>query len=1016
MRLKIALILFICCTIIINAQQKSEQVEGLRVNVAGVYALKNLTIIPEPKNKIENGVIIIRDGIIQSVGKNISIPNDALVIDCKGLTAYPGFIDLSTDYGLPKTQSPKNEVQSHTTENRGAGSWNSNVKPQNSSADNFASDKELAEKLRANGFTSVLTYPSKGIFRGSSAHVLLGEGDPNSQIINSNVINHISFDRDRSEDNYPNSLMGAIALIRQTFIDADWYLKAWSVYEKNPNQNRPEINIALDILNKAIDSKKYFMFETNDELNIFRASKIAKEFSLNSIVRGNGFEYRRLIDIKGLNQTIILPINFPDAPKVETPQEAYDVEYSDLQHWDNAPENPARLQKAGVKISFTTATMKDVSKFLPNLRLAVKRGLSIDDALQALTLTPAKIIGAEKNLGSISTGKIANIILTDGDLFNEKTKIRENWIAGKKYEISSPPQIDLRGKWSFSIIENTNIDTGSIDITGEIESLSTNYLKGNKKVKATTSKIEGKKYTSSFEGDSLGLKGIVRFTAQFENESLLGNGEFANGNNFIFSAKRISQFVQPSDSSKPSTIQNASFEVVYPESPFGRKEIPLQIENLLLKNATIWTSAESGILKETDILISKGKIIQIGKNLSSQKNIVEIDCSGKHISAGLIDAHSHTAISNGVNESGQSITAEVRIADVVNSDDISIYRELAGGLTTANLLHGSANAIGGQNQIIKLRWGALPEEMKFENAMPGIKFALGENPKQSNWGEKFTTRYPQTRMGVEQIIRDDFIAAVEYEKSFQDYKINSNLIPPRRDLELETLVEILNKKRIVHAHSYRQDEILMLARVAKDFKFKIGTFQHVLEGYKIAEAIKEIGAGASCFTDWWGYKYEVVDAIPYAGALMHEAGVLVSFNSDSGELARRMNLEAAKAVKYGGVSETEALKFVTINPAKQLMIDSRVGSIEIGKDADFVIWSGSPLSTETKCLQTWIDGRKYFDIDENKTMNEESIKKRAVIVQKILANPTKISGGGPSKNSHRSERYSCTDETTEGNN
>ena len=230
------------------------------------------------------------------------------------------------------------------------------------------------------------------------------------------------------------------------------------------------------------------MFETNDELNIFRASKIAKEFSLNSIVRGNGFEYRRLIDIKGLNQTIILPINFPDAPKVETPQEAYDVEYSDLQHWDNAPENPARLQKAGVKISFTTATMKDVSKFLPNLRLAVKRGLSIDDALQALTLTPAKIIGAEKNLGSISTGKIANIILTDGDLFNEKTKIRENWIAGKKYEISSPPQIDLRGKWSFSIIENTNIDTGSIDITGEIESLSTNYLKGNKKVKSNNFK------------------------------------------------------------------------------------------------------------------------------------------------------------------------------------------------------------------------------------------------------------------------------------------------------------------------------------------------------------------------------------------------------------------------------------------------------------------------------------------------------------------------------------------------
>ncbi len=303
-----------------------------------------------------------------------------------------------------------------------------------------------------------------------------------------------------------------------------------------------------------------------------------------------------------------------------------------------------------------------------------------------------------------------------------------------------------------------------------------------------------------------------------------------------------------------------------------------------------------------------------------------------------MDCHSHTAISKGVNEGSHAVTCEVRIGDVLDPTDVSMYRQLAGGVTAANLLHGSANPMGGQNQVIKFRWGALPEELKFADAMPGVKFALGENVKQSNWGDKFKTRYPQTRMGVEQLIRDRFRAAQEYDAAMK----KKEGLPPRRDLQLEALAEILNGKRLIHCHSYRQDEVLMLLRLAGEFKIKIGTLQHILEGYKVADEIAAHGAGASSFADWWAYKFETYDAIPDNPAMMHGRSVLTSVNSDSDDLARRLNTEAGKSIKYGGLSPEEALKLVTIYPAKQLQIDARTGSLEPGKDADFVIWSGQP--------------------------------------------------------------------------
>ncbi|MEX2114512.1 MAG: amidohydrolase, partial [Pirellulales bacterium] len=458
---------------------------------------------------------------------------------------------------------------------------------------------------------------------------------------------------------------------------------------------------------------------------------------------------------------------------------------------------------------------------------------------------------------------------------------------------------------------------------------------------------------------------------------------------------------------KPKEPTKAAAEVNFPLGAFGRQAPPEQPKAVLWRGATIWTSGPQGRLENADLLIESGKVSAIGKDLAAPEGATVVDASGKHLSPGIIDCHSHAATDGGINESGQTITAEVRIGDFIDPSDISIYRQLAGGVTSANILHGSANTIGGQNQVVKFRWGALPEEMKFADAPPGIKFALGENVKQSNWGARNTGRYPQSRMGVEQLVRDAFSAAKQYRQQWDAWNRTKTGLPPRVDLELEALAEVVEGKCLIHCHSYRQDEILALLRTCEDFGVKIGTLQHVLEGYKVADAIAKHGAGGSTFSDWWAYKFEVYDAIPYNGALLHNAGVVVSFNSDNAELARRLNLEAAKAVKYGKVPPEEALKFVTLNPARQLHIDARVGSLEAGKDADLVVWSGSPLSTLSRCEQTWVDGRRYFDREEDRQAQAAAAALRATLVQRILASgeASEKSGESSAENWPREDEF-----------
>jgi N-acetylglucosamine-6-phosphate deacetylase len=431
---------------------------------------------------------------------------------------------------------------------------------------------------------------------------------------------------------------------------------------------------------------------------------------------------------------------------------------------------------------------------------------------------------------------------------------------------------------------------------------------------------------------------------------------------------------------------------------------------VLITNATIWTCGPLGVLTNASLMVNRG-ILGVGHFTASwdhdgthqqvtgpaaffgddirtamfslpDEHTQVINGTGLHVTPGLIDAHSHSMILGGVNEPTLPSTAMVRIGDVINSESPTIHQQLAGGLTVANLLHGSANPIGGQSQVIKLRDGASPDDLRFTNAPPGIKFALGENVKQANWGERFTTRFPQTRMGVPTFFRNRFTAARRYQEAWNHWNTQKTGAPPRRDLELEALVEILNGHRRIHCHSYRQDEILVFLRTMEEFGIRVGTLQHALEGYKVADEIARHGVGASAFADWWGYKFEVIDAIPYAGSLMRERGVNVSFNSDSDDLARRLNLEAAKAVKYGGTPEADALLFVTLNPAIQLGIDRWVGSLEPGKDADFVIWSGHPLDSGSLCLQTWIEGRAYFDRSREAERARALAAERAALVDK----------------------------------
>ena len=969
-------------------------VEGLRQDTPRFYALTGARIVISPGRVLENGTLVVRDNKIILVAGGNRAPAGARLIDAKGKTIYAGLIDAFSEITLPAAAN-----------SAGAGHWNSTIRPQRSVAEHYRQDGGLNDKLRKQGITARLLAPENGILKGTSALVSTGNESDAEAVIQPNIAQHLQLTvpRGRGRDQYPNSPMGAVALARQTLYDAQWYATAWAAYRQQPTLPRPERNDALAALRPYLNQSGWFISDTPHELFALRADRFAREFNTKTILRGSGNEYRRLDAIKKTGRPIIVPVNFPKPPNVGTEETARNVTLEQLMHWDHAPENPARLEAAGVTIALTSHSLEDVGTFLKATRKAVRRGLSPDAALRALTTTPARLFRVEQILGTLEAGKLANFLVTDGNLFDDETKILETWVKGTRHQFAAPPTIDARGNWTLSHSDGDDRKKSwQLKIAGQpgklTATLTATSPENNKPVEIKCNRItlRDARLSAVMPGKQIAQEGLIRWTlvlTRDQQQQLQGSGQvtWADESHSVLEASR-----QPADNdpaakktekkankkaTKPVAV---AFPVHFPLGSAGTINQPQQNRYVLFRNATIWTCGPQGILKNSSLLVGGGKILQVGKDFALPAGTQIIDLKGKHISPGIIDCHSHMATDGGVNESAQAITAEVRIGDFIDADDINIYRQLAGGVTSSNILHGSANPIGGQNQVIKLRWGLLGEEMKFKRAPQGIKFALGENVKQSNWGDEFNTRYPQTRMGVEQIVRDSFQAARQYENQWQRWNANQEGIPPRKDLELDALLEILNHKRWIHCHSYRQDEILALIRTLDDFKVRIGTFQHILEGYKVADAMAKHGAMGSAFSDWWAYKFEVYDAIPYNGALMHQAGVVVSFNSDDRELARHLNHEAAKAVKYGGVPPEEALKFVTLNPARQLRIEKFVGSIEPKKDADLVVWSGSPLSIFSRCEQTWIDGRKYFDRTADLQQRRKSLQMRSVLIQKIL--------------------------------
>ncbi|MCC9604084.1 amidohydrolase family protein [Stieleria sp. JC731] len=995
--------------------------EGLRSHPLSLTCLTNATVVVRPGEISKNTSVLIQGQTIVDVANDIDIPPGAEVIDCQGKYVYAAFLDGYSEIDVPEIP------------NDGAKHWNGNIMPRRHAV--VASQKlSQNDAYRKQGVGVRLVAPRGGIIKGTSCLVLIDQSSGGWVLVDQ-VAQHaqLTVPRDRRRDEYPNSPMGAVALLRQTLLDADWYETSLQARAANPRLQPLVRNDDLATL--ATDRKtRTFILDAPNERMAIRATEMASEFALQAILRGSGREYRDLDAIVSAGHPILVPVDFPKAPEVTSEAIADEVELRELMHWHFAPENPKRLSDAGASICLTSDGLDDPKSFLANLRTAVERGLSPDKTLAAVTTTPARLFGVDHLVGEVQSGFLANLIVADGELFDPKTKLLETWVGGKRFQhrpdVSDDPvsglwqaklrwdgsdvQLQMRlkqdkQKWSGQFLQviSPEEQPANEDDQSDDESDESN---DDPEKSPSPQKVDMKNFVHSIDRitawadlskvDSRLPKGPTRVTVVSTKASdqqlpqLFVSMRLPSGDQIKPTWNRVDEPEKDGDPEKknsgdekePKTFRSLSeITVNYPLGGYGVVD-PIAVESaILFRGATVWTCGPQGVLESADVLVVDGKVKQVATGIKPPKGCQIINVEGKHLSPGLIDCHSHMATDGGVNESGQAVTAEVRVGDFIDNSDINIYRQLAGGLTSSNILHGSANPIGGQNQVIKLRWGDSMQDMKFAEAPAGVKFALGENVKRSN-SRTPSNRYPGSRMGVPEIMRDRFLAAAEYNAAHQRYAAGRrNSLPPRVDLELEAIAEILEGERWIHCHSYRQDEIVTLLDLLDEFEITIGTLQHILEGYKVADRMLAHGAMASSFSDWWAYKFEVYDAIPDNGAIMHEVGINVSFNSDDRELARHMNTEAAKAMKYGGVSAEEALKFVTLNPAMQLRIDDHVGSLEIGKDADLVVWSGPPLSTLSRCEQTWVDGRPMFTLKQDQELRRRDQRWRSLLINYILA-------------------------------
>jgi imidazolonepropionase-like amidohydrolase len=980
--------IFVAIGLVSFAQTKP--LNGVNDKDQTIYVFRHAKIYVSSEKVIEDGLLIIQGDRILNVGANLTtvVPKGSVEIDCKGKSIYPSFIEVFSDYGVSKDQIKKTirtqQLQSLKGDNY---YWNQSINSEFNSTNGFNSNFKEKENLIKSGFGVVNAHRNDGLVQGlGHAFVLDTKGE--SEILQSKSSTFYSFNKGSSKQSYPSSQMGMIALLKQFFFDMEWY--------SHQDGIRNNLTLNAEIENAKLPK----IFHVSNKLEAQRVAKLGRELGLEFIILSGGDEYENIEAIGKLNSKFIIPVNYPKSYDISDPYDSRFVSLEEMKNWYEAPSNPQFLYQNNIDFCFTSNGTK-LKDYIGNIRKAIKRGLPEQEAIKKLSQIPAEYLKIENQVGTIEEGKLANFIITEKEFFkDDKAKILENWIAGNRHILFKKTDDELAGQYDMNL-------------NGKIYSIrfkrkSNRYQAEMTYVKTIVdSALVERKDTIKIKADvdytGTNLSFILPIHDGHFDGNISCNGSFyknlgvAEGNAQYNSGKWFKWSLIRSNKGKKElqetifSLDTMSLEATlrYPNTAYGFDSIP-EKKSYFIKNATIWTNEETHVLKNANLLIQDGKINFVGNStVGLPMDVIMIDAKGKYVTCGIVDEHSHIAISKGVNESGQNNSAEVTIEDVVNPEDINIYRQLAGGVTTAQLLHGSANPIGGRSALIKLKWGFTADEFLIPNADGFIKFALGENVKQSNSSSRNSVRYPQTRLGVEQVYYDAFTRALEYEKSWSDFnsspkKDQTKKNQPRMDLELEVILEILKQKRFVTCHSYIQSEINMLMHVADTFNFRMNTFTHILEGYKLADKMKEHGVGGSTFSDWWAYKYEVKDAIPYNAAIMHNQGVVVAINSDDPEMGRRLNQEAAKAIKYGGMTEQDAWKMVTLNPAKLLHLDDRIGSIKVGKDADIVIWSDNPLSINAVVEQTFVDGYLLYDVKLNEELKKRNSEEKAFIIGKMI--------------------------------
>jgi len=1022
----------IACVLTIFAPTAGSADDDQRVTgfVPQALAVTGCHVVTGTGAEAQDATVIVRGDRIEVIAAEADVPVDARVIDAQGMYLYPGFLDaggtllLNDDAAIPEEDGRpadfRRDVLAATRPDNRRG-----LTPEHELSDSLSISDDARTAHQRQGITAVHVITTRAIAPGRPCLIALVDAPHRETVLNSEpfCLFHIAAPSGgRSTGSaYPITLMGAIAHLRQAFLDAQRHREHVRLCaEGQADIPRPPHDPALASLADVLEGSRRAMFLADSCDDIHRALDFAGEHGLSPILVG-GRDATQCIDrLKELDVPVVLRLDFGKAPEVK-PVEAKEeltAEFQDpvrvqedaLNRWKERAATAARLSEAGVKVAFGSMGLKQIDEWLPQLRVAVENGLPEDAALAAMTSNSAELLGVEERLGTLEVGKLGHMVVMTGPWHDERSKVRYTIIDGRIYESNkdakpvepeSEPLPQLAGNWRVTIESgDMSTTTATLELTQDGAKLAGNFLSehGSGKLDSGNIKDASAKFVVSIgAGDrAIRLQFSGDYTAKTEEtpETLSGTLSSPFGAPTKWNAERIAEpdndnpvQISLDEGNEPGDAE-AKPDALPTELDSDRRRAPTGSGHMLIKNATVLTG-RGETLSATDVLVRDGKIIEIGQDLSGGDDVLVIDGTGRFVMPGMVDTHSHIMIAEGINESSQSIVPEVRVKDVVESDDVAEYRALAGGLTTARILHGSANVIGGQDAVVKLKHGVPASEHIITDGPQGVKFALGENVKRN------PNRFPNTRMGVEATLKRAFFEALDYRRGWQEYDRRvaageQNLLPPRRDLRLEELADIIEHETLIHCHCYRADEILMLLRTAEELGIRIQSLQHVLEGYKIAPEIVAHGASCSTFADWWAYKVEAYDATPFNTTLLYKAGANIVVKSDNSELMRHMNLEAAKSLRYGNMPADAVLQMVTINPARELGLHEKIGSIEVGKDADFAVFNGNPLSPFSRCELTIIDGEVRFDRSLQPTAMSAAAQERSSTPAELVLAPSDV--------------------------